>query len=615
MSSRTVVLVPSADQRWFIGRPNRRKSAYQQMAARSDSMFGFLVILAFSLALAGPSAHGQDATADAPPASDQAAEATEAAAGNEGQADLDEAVIQRIDADTPKKLEAVTALLQSAITKGLDEENSSFAKKMLGSVQLQRSQGLAAAMMRARGRRQVELKDETLRSLEEAIGNDPTLIEAHLLIARLNLLPGGDVAAVKEATSRAIELLDDDPAEKSAALVLRALTQESTDAKMEDLNAAIEADATNVEAYQARAALRLQQEDIAGAVTDLEFVLLDDPTNLRVASAAISKLEELGRTAEAEDLITKMLAKKPTEGMYRMRAILYTNMGEEEKALSDLNKALAMQPNDPLALIMRAENAVIRRDISAAKADMKAAEDLTPKIRDSDQWVSLKAQIAIAEKRMADAINSARELVDRNPDDVKRHRFLASLYQIDQRPRKAIEIFSNWLADHPKDPDMLRQRGDALLAIGDHPAAVKDYEQVVQMLGNIEETDATEEQKREAAGAFNNLSWVLSTSPDDSVRDGDRALEFGETAARLSDYELPHIISTLAAAYAEKGDFENAIQWSSKAVEMGSEENHSELEQLKKELESYEAGKPWREKQETQENKVPILDPEDLIET
>ena len=552
------------------------------------------------------------------PATDLAPESPapeNAPAQNQGQADLDDAVIQRIDANTTEQLEAVSALLQSAITKGLDEENRSFAKKMLGSVQLQRSQALAGAMMQARGRRQLELKDETLRSLEEAVSNDPTLIEAHMLIARLNLLPGGNRAAVRQATTQAIELLKDNPAEQSAALVLRALTQEDDQAKMTDLNLAIETDPKNTEAYQARAALRLNKNDVEGAVKDLEVVLLEDPTNQIVAGAAIQKLAEMDRIEDAEKLITKMLEKTPSEAMYRMRAILYTQMGQEDKALSDLNKAIALQPNDPLALIMRAENSIVRKDIVAAKADLKAALELAPKLRDTDQWVSLQSQIAIAEQRLADAINSAKELIERNPEDVKRHMFLANLYALDKRPRKAIEVYTEWLNENPKDADVMRARGDMLLSVGDHTAAVEDYETVVQTLGNIEEVDATEEQKQQAAGAYNNLSWVLATSPVDSVRDGKRALEFGEKAARLSDFKAPHILSTLAAAYAETGDFEKAIQWSSKAVEIGAEEDHEQLKQLQEELDNYKLHKPWREKQETEENTVPILDPEDLIDT
>ena len=53
-------------------------------------------------------------------------------------------------------------------------------------------------------------------------------------------------------------------------------------------------------------------------------------------------------------------------------------------------------------------------------------------------------------------------------------------------------------------------------------------------------------------------------------------------------------MSTLAAAYAETGDFEMARRWSEKSVELGDD---SLKDQLRKELASYKAEKPWREKQ------------------
>ncbi len=553
----------------------------------------------------------QDVATESP----QKAAETKATETNEGQPDLDEAVIKRIDAESPDQLEAVAALLESALQKGLDDENQSFAKKMLGSVLLQRSQGLAAAMVQARGRRQVDLRDEVLENLEEAVKNDPTLVEAYLLIARLNLLPGGDRSAITQATTKAIELLKDDPAEQSAAYVLRALTQEDDDKKLADLDAAAKADPENVEAFQARAALRLQKNDVEGAIADLESVLLKDPTNQAVAGAAVQKLVELNRVDEALGLITKMLAAKPSEGMYRMRAILYRSESKLDEAMSDLNKAIAMQPKDPTSLVQRADIALDRDDIKSAKEDLRSALRIAPQIANAEQVIALRTRIAIQENRLADAINDAILLVDRAPEDVFRKMRLASLYSLDKRPRKAIEVLSSVLENDPKNAAVLRSRGDALLSVGDHAAAIEDYESAIKALGNIEQLEMDASQKAEAAGIYNNLSWVLATSPNDPVRDGTRAVELGAKAAELSDYKEAHILSTLAAAYAETGDFQKAIQWSTKAVELGREDEHDQLQQLEEELESYRENKPWREKQETEENVVPILSPEDLIDT
>ncbi|MCU0880665.1 MAG: hypothetical protein MUF06_23085, partial [Pirellulaceae bacterium] len=74
-------------------------------------------------------------------------------------------------------------------------------------------------------------------------------------------------------------------------------------------------------------------------------------------------------------------------------------------------------------------------------------------------------------------------------------------------------------------------------------------------------------------------------------------------------YEAPHILSTLASGYAEKGDWETAIKWSTKAVELNdkAENDMRDIDdQLKKELESYQQKKAWREKQEIEENTKPL---------
>jgi tetratricopeptide (TPR) repeat protein len=95
---------------------------------------------------------------------------------------------------------------------------------------------------------------------------------------------------------------------------------------------------------------------------------------------------------------------------------------------------------------------------------------------------------------------------------------------------------------------------------------------------------------------LNNYAWILSTSPEDKARDGARALELGTKACEMTDFSEAHLVSTLAAAYAETGDFDKAVEYAKKAVELGEKEESEQIDQLRDELKSYEEKKPWREK-------------------
>lgn len=567
-------------------------------------------LLIAGLILATVTADGQEA---APPAEQQAADAAPAEqppapaeSSEDGQADLDEAMVRRIDAETPKQLEAVVALLESAIAKGLSDESRTFANKMIASIQFERAQATAAQLVQGGGLRARTLRSEALELLKAATKRDPELVDAYLLIARLHLLPEGDAEEVRIATTKAIELLKDNPQAQSNAYLLRALRQVNDEARVADLDQAVATDPNNAEARQARALLRLQQEDVNGAVEDLKALLKQDPTNQAIAQVAVEQLVSMDRTDDALALLNETIQANPSEGLYRLRGIILRAEGKEDEALADFGKALAMQPKDPLSLLQRAEISLGRGDVKSAKRDLNEAIRVEPRVADSVAAVRIRCFIAVEEGRIVDAINDMNLIVQANPEDTFWTLQLANLYLQDKRPRKAIELADSVLTRDPKNVSALRTRADTLLGLGDHAAAIKDYE--LALTADIESPN-------QRSGILNNFAWVLATSPKDELRDGQRSLKLATEAAELTGFKEAHILSTLAAAYAETGNFEEAIKWSTKAVELGREEEHDQIEQLEEELKSYRQNKPWREEQETQENQAPLLGPDDLIDT
>lgn len=530
--------------------------------------------------------------------------ASSAPAQDSGQADLDEAMVQRIDAETVEDLEQVTTLLESAIAKGLDDENAAFAKKMLGAVALEKGQAIAQQIMRSGASGLRQLRREAIAALEKAVEADPTLAEANLLIARLSALPGGDKQRAYKAATAAIEQLADDGSQRSEAYVLRAMLQaDDQEKQLEDLNKAIEADPTNEAAYQGRALLRMRAGETELALDDLRKLMELNPTNTAVALETVRALLELERFDEAMELLGEAIRQTPTGPLYRLRAALLQSQEKYDAAKEDLNKALSMDPRDFAALLQRSEIALAQDDLQAAKRDLKKALQIEP---NSVQGIMLRSLVASGEGRLADAINDMLLLSQAQPENTGFALQLANLYQADKRPKQAIRVVDKILQQDPDNWQALRLRGDARLSIAQHAKAVEDYDRALE-IGPDSDVGKS--------GVLNNLAWVLATSPHDSVRDAERAIKLAQEAAELTEHKEAHILSTLAAAYAEAGQFDKAVEWATKAVERGREEKNEQLEQLEKELESYRQEKPWREEQNIEENKVPLLAPEDIIDT
>ena len=87
----------------------------------------------------------------------------------------------------------------------------------------------------------------------------------------------------------------------------------------------------------------------------------------------------------------------------------------------------------------------------------------------------------------------------------------------------------------------------------------------------VDQNDATAlEWYRQAAQqgvveAMNAMAWLLATSPDDKVRDGRQAIRWAESA--LTRRASVRHLQSLAAAYAESGEFKKAIATIERAIE------------------------------------------------
>jgi hypothetical protein len=96
---------------------------------------------------------------------------------------------------------------------------------------------------------------------------------------------------------------------------------------------------------------------------------------------------------------------------------------------------------------------------------------------------------------------------------------------------------------------------------------------------------------REAEGKRED-AWDLATSPDDAKRNGNKAFQLASEICQLTDYNSHDYLHVLAAAYAECGDFNNAIEYEQRAIKLAPEELR---DKYAKRLKSYQDHKPARQ--------------------
>ena len=95
------------------------------------------------------------------------------------------------------------------------------------------------------------------------------------------------------------------------------------------------------------------------------------------------------------------------------------------------------------------------------------------------------------------------------------------------------------------------------------------------------------------ADAYDRRAWLWATCPDARYRDGQKAVQSAARACELTLWKSYDACETLAAAYAEAGDFGAAVYWQSKAIALL--DDKTAKDKLRTRLELYVANKPYHQ--------------------
>jgi len=191
--------------------------------------------------------------------------------------------------------------------------------------------------------------------------------------------------------------------------------------------------------------------------------------------------------------------------------------------------------------------------------------------------------ILLQKGRVDEAIVQFQEALQIRPDFAEAHNNLGTALRQKGRVDEAISHYQKALQIMPDNASVHVNLANALLQKGRVDQAIAHFQNALQ-------TDPADMEVQ------NNLAWLLATCPQASLRNGDKAVELARQANDLAGGKNPVILGTLAAAFAEAGQFGDAVQSARKAIELARAARRQDLaEKLDGELRLYEAGRPFHQ--------------------
>jgi tetratricopeptide (TPR) repeat protein len=182
------------------------------------------------------------------------------------------------------------------------------------------------------------------------------------------------------------------------------------------------------------------------------------------------------------------------------------------------------------------------------------------------------------------AISLLQAAVNLRPENAPAHDNLAKALLQKGQVADALVHYRKLLELQPDNIEVHNIVGTVLIQQGHIREGVEEWQKVLSI-------------QPDNGNAMSNLAWVFATSPDESLRDGAQAVQLAEEALRISGRRIPVIFRTLAAAYAEKGMFSQAIQTAQRGIGLAnsSQGNSGLAAELQSNIALYQARRPLRD--------------------
>ncbi|MDB6122379.1 MAG: repeat-containing protein YrrB [Pedosphaera sp.] len=292
-------------------------------------------------------------------------------------------------------------------------------------------------------------------------------------------------------------------------------------------------------------------------------------------------LDRQGKPQDAMAYYRKALQFNPSYAdAYNNLACLLIVAGKSEEAMTNFQAALTFEPDK-----IEACNNLGSLLLDKGKTD-EAVNYLTRALKLKPDYADAHHNLGNALFKLGKLPESAdhyRAVIQLRPDYADAHYKLANVLLNSGKADEAAQYYNYALQKKPDFPEAHYQMGVLLVAKKQTEPGLSHLREAVRL-------------KPDWPEAVNNLAWNLAITSNQDLRDDPEALRLAEHAVSLTSRNDPSALDTLAAAYAQSGQFDRATRAAKRAVELAGEAGQKDLAtQIQARLRLYESQKPYRE--------------------
>jgi tetratricopeptide (TPR) repeat protein len=335
---------------------------------------------------------------------------------------------------------------------------------------------------------------------------------------------------------------------------------------------------------------RLPEREVATEESDAPVIisdLSDSPESwLAEAQELAADTASLDQLSDVTKLCERVIANDPSSGSAntarRLSALAHNRRGEllvesnrQQDAIEEFAAAISLDDRCAPAIHNRGVTLAQQQDFDAALADFNRVIELNPDLAIAYRN---RAELLSAQGKLSEAVADYTRAVNATPDDAELYRARAHALQSLGHFDRAIADLNYSIQLDPTSAECLTQRGNIMAERGDFGHALADFRQAAAIDPHL-------------ADAQRSLAWFYATCPEKGYRDAQKALAAAENAVKLSGPDDYFALESLAAAQANAGQFDAAVDTQREAANAAPAQV---AEPLRQRLALYEQQQPYR---------------------